>query len=293
MIARYVRADSMMEVKKQAGSKYVQADIENVIEQLCRDLERGKLCMFSGTPCYVSAVKRMLEIKRIPMENLLAIDFLCHGVPSPGLFNTYINKLKLQYKINSFRFRDKKVNGWGGYYSTGKINKYCQIVSQNWLNIYNSDCYFRESCYHCLYTSYKRISDITVGDFWPIYKFRPELYDVTGVSMIIANSEKGMEYTSSLKDAGNLIPLPIDMTKQQPLKHPIQRGNCEIECFWEMEGFEQSAQKLLNYYSKKDIQVWCGFPMTLDWEFQHEYWAFQIKNTKIYRWLRKIYYYWK
>lgn len=69
------------------GSKYVQSRIGNSYIEVESYLKEGRQVLFSGTPCQVAGLK--LYLKK-DYENLLLIDFICHGVPSPGMFRWYL-----------------------------------------------------------------------------------------------------------------------------------------------------------------------------------------------------------
>lgn len=55
----------------------------------------------------------------------------------------------------------------------------------------DGDC-CRESCYQYLYANIERVGDLTVGDFWGIFKSHPEFFSEKGVSSVFINTEKGM-----------------------------------------------------------------------------------------------------
>ena len=71
------------------GSKYVQSKIGNAYEQVKTFLKNGRLVLFSGTPCQIAGLKTFL---RKDYENLITLDFVCHGVPSPGVFRWYLQE---------------------------------------------------------------------------------------------------------------------------------------------------------------------------------------------------------
>ncbi|MDE6432338.1 MAG: Coenzyme F420 hydrogenase/dehydrogenase, beta subunit C-terminal domain, partial [Opitutales bacterium] len=92
------------------------------------------------------------------------------------------------FTSKDFVFRDKTVNGWGGYYSRFKVNKLISVLSENWLFIFQSDRYFRESCFNCQYTSSQRIADITISDFWNISRTNKSFRTTNTNKRICANS---------------------------------------------------------------------------------------------------------
>lgn len=77
------------ELAKFRGSKYVQSKIGDNYRKVKLFLSEGRNVLFSGTPCQISGLKKYL---RKDYDNLLAVDFICHGVPSPGVFRTYLQE---------------------------------------------------------------------------------------------------------------------------------------------------------------------------------------------------------
>lgn len=87
-------ADTKQQLAAFMGSKYVQSRIGDSFKQVLHFLKSGKKVLFIGTPCQISGLKQFL---RKDYENLYTVDFICHGVPSPGVFKWY-----LQEEINKF-----------------------------------------------------------------------------------------------------------------------------------------------------------------------------------------------
>lgn len=80
------------ELARFRGSKYVQSKVGDTFRLAEDFLKQGRTVLYSGTPCQIAGLKLFL---RKSYDNLLAVDFICHGVPSPGVFRTY-----LQNEIN-------------------------------------------------------------------------------------------------------------------------------------------------------------------------------------------------
>lgn len=183
------------------GSKYLQSRIGNTFRQAENFLKAGRKVLFTGTPCQIAGLRRYL---RKDYPNLLAMDFICHGVPSPLVWQQYLQEVRKKHsdiKINQIYFRDKTV-GWKKY--SLKIN---QIKKQEEIavlsepfpqNIYMQgflkDIYLRPSCYSCVAKSMKSGSDLTIGDFWGIHQKMPEWDDDRGTSCVLIQTEKGKHY---------------------------------------------------------------------------------------------------
>lgn len=191
----HIRADKKDELKSLYTSKYVQSDIGNTFRQVKCDLDNGKKVLFAGTPCQVAGLKSYLQKDYF---NLLSVDFICHGVPSPLVWQRYIIAMekKLNNKITEISFRDKE-DGWKNYYfklSTGNGNVFYEKHGENiYMKGFLKDLYLRSSCYDCKFKTLHRASDITLADFWGIEKIIPEINVEKGVSLCWSSSEKGKQ----------------------------------------------------------------------------------------------------
>ena len=127
-------------------------------------------------------------------ENLICIDIICHGIPSPLAWKKYKNEISSGKKITDVSFRDKTY-GWKdysfrmdfedgtSYFEKGSENKY--------IRGFIGDIYLRNSCYKCKFKTLHRQSDLTLADFWGIENINEDMYDEKGTSFIIVNSKKG------------------------------------------------------------------------------------------------------
>lgn len=186
--AEFIRITQKKDLEKLRGSKYLQAKLGDTYISVKRDLELGKMVLFSGTGCQVNGLKYFL---RKEYNNLFCVDVVCHGVPSPKLWKKYIlfreNKIG---KIQEVNFRCKK-NGWHNYgisenemFMSKEINPYMQM--------FLLDVCLRPSCYNCSAKTDKK-SDITIADFWGIEGIKPNMDDDKGTSLIIVRTKKGEE----------------------------------------------------------------------------------------------------
>lgn len=224
-----------IDLEKLQGSKYVQSDIRPILIEIQKKLKNGEKVLFSGTPCQVAAVKKMNEKCD---DKLYTIDIICHGVPSNKVFNDYL-KYQSQYggfNIIDFIFRDKKY-GWGLDGCIKAINKKNRVIEKK-INPENSSYYhffltgeiYRESCYQCPYAQESRIGDLTIGDYWGIEQYSPEMLkknggkfeESNGVSCLLVNNYKGKKL---LVDYGkNIEKMPVSIKKikkiNTQLEHP-------------------------------------------------------------------------
>lgn len=191
-------AETIEEAKKFKGSKYVQSLVTGCYKQVLEDLKKGRKVLFSGTACQIAALKGYL---RKDYDNLLTVDVVCHGVPSPGIWKEYIRSLNSSKTISSINFRDKR-NGWRNYDFIVLFSDGTELRESHYKNIYMQgflhDLYLRPSCHCCMFKAGKCGSDLTLGDFWGIEKVVPELDDNRGVSIVLINTHKGRTVTNTL-----------------------------------------------------------------------------------------------
>lgn len=247
--ASYERIEAIGEEKRLSGSKYVQAFLGNALLQVKEDLISGKEVLFSGTPCYIDGLKNYLNCVQVETEKLFTIDLICHGTPSPGVFQQYINVLSEEYKavVTEFNFRDK-VFGWGSHIcSFKKENK--KLFSENFVKIFYSHLCLNESCYVCSYANTKRNSDITIGDCWGIRKICPELEDLVGTSMLMLNTEKGCCLFEEVKYKALFQRITVDYAYQPNLCLPTEKP-VNYDDFWSSyhkKGFLDTVNKYCGY----------------------------------------------
>ena len=215
------------------GSKYVQSDVCDAFEEVCTELQAGKMVLFSGTGCQVAGLNSYLEKKRVNTENLLTCDIICQGVPSPVIYKEYRNFLEKKYKakLSDFNFRDPSRIGWEGHEeSFAFVNSNKRHFSQRFAHLYY--CYYmRESCFECKYTNLHRPGDFSLGDFWGVKKKYPDFYEKNGNSILLINTEKGEDFFEKIKPFVKFVPVNIEEALQPRLKSPAAKPN-SYEQFW-------------------------------------------------------------
>lgn len=200
-------------------SKYVQSRIGDTFKQAKQFLEQGRWVLYSGTPCQIGGLKADLHKD---YDNLLTIDFICHGVPSPMVWQGYLSWLNQD--IVNINFRDK-TKGWqtnphvtiDSYNHTVSLHQKDDLYFCGFLK----DIYLRKSCYDCCFKTVKRISDITLADAWGVQTYCPEMYDDKGTSAVFLHTEKGLSIVSMLTENFSQNSLSIDY---------VSRNNTSMTC---------------------------------------------------------------
>lgn len=190
--------DTIEGLAKFRGSKYVQSKIGNNYILAEEYLKDDKQVLFSGTPCQIAGLKRFL---RKEYENLICVDIICHGVPSPFIWQKYLEQYN-PTELSSISFRDK-TNSWKRYEVVIRQEKKTIIREDIGKNIYMrlflSDLCLRPSCSNCNSKSGKSKSDITIADFWGIQHLYPDFDDDKGCNLVLINSEKGLNLFNELE----------------------------------------------------------------------------------------------
>lgn len=248
---RHLRISTTDGIDNLKKSKYVQSYIDDTYKNVISDLKNGKIVLFSGTPCQVAGIESCLRVRNISMDNFYSCDFICHGVPSPKLYEKYLEFLeKKNGKIKTFCFRDKKVNGWHDHFESYVLdnNEEEKKISCVYSDIFSSNLALRKSCETCQYASKNRPSDITMGDCWGIEKIKPDLWnDNLGVSVCLIQTKKGLELFEMSKSKLDYFEIDSANYSQPnllaPSTVPYQKEN-----FWN-DYIKISFEKLLKKYS--------------------------------------------
>lgn len=191
MVVKHVIVDDDKELYKIKGTKYVQSRIGDTYSRLRGYLQEGKRVLFSGTPCQVAGFKAYLGKE---YENLISVDLICHGVPSPAVFQRYLKEVSVDQKVVNMTFRNKQ-NGMKNVTVDFEL-EYGDTIAQRYSECpytigFIKNLYIRPSCFECKFKGKERCSDITIGDFWSIKEYHPNFSDDYGTSAIIVHSQKG------------------------------------------------------------------------------------------------------
>ena len=103
---RHISIKNKEDIRKIRGSKYVQSKIGDTYSEAKEYLQKGIKVLFAGTPCQISGLKSYLGKD---YDNLILMDIICHGVPSPKVWKKYldyIEKSKIKITIQILEVRD-------------------------------------------------------------------------------------------------------------------------------------------------------------------------------------------
>lgn len=191
---RHEYVETVDDLKKFRNSKYVQSEIGNSFSLVKGFLQQGRWVCFSGTPCQIEGLYKFL--KR-PCEKLILVDVVCHGVPSPLIWDKYLEYQNVSGdRPENIRFRDKF---YGYKYSTMSIIRkekteyHAGSQLDPMLRAFFSDICDRPACYNCKFKKRYRVSDITIWDCFSVYNFDEKMDDDKGTTRVLCQNGKGNE----------------------------------------------------------------------------------------------------
>lgn len=196
--AEYIIVNDKEDLQRLRGSKYVDSKKGTIYADVKNLLEQGKLVLFTGVPCTVAALHKMVGRP----DNLITCELICHGPTLPKVHHDFINGIEKKYgsKVVNFSVRYKK-DAWIPSYlyarfANGKVFE---------KPFFETDYGFafsmlgKEGCYHCQFRGNNRTGDIMIGDYWGATK-TDSYWNDRGVSVIFAETEKGNRILKKVDD---------------------------------------------------------------------------------------------
>lgn len=195
-VVAHARADDGDSVAPLLMSKYLQSKVRPEIHRMVEvDLKAGRPVLFCGTACQVAGLTGYLKAKGTARDGLLAVDVICHGAPSPLLWQRWMRHVghaRLS-SVLSVEFR-RKDPSWEAYSVAYRLALGRELVvphATDWyLLAFLRNICLRRSCATCPAKG-RCGSDATLGDFWGIGRVHPEVGRDRGVSAVIVRTERG------------------------------------------------------------------------------------------------------
>jgi len=234
------RAETTEQRDRMRISKYVQSDMGDTYAQIKDDLKKGRMVLFTGTPCQTAGLRGFMGNTPL-LDRLYICDIICHSIPSPLVWEDYKRLLEREQggKLMSVQFRSKK-DGWSransnkGFLFTTDASSEMQEDDRFYHLFFKSGAITRLSCSKCPFTDIHRASDVTIADYWGIEKYSPEWFDPLGVSVILVNSTKGTAIFDRCRQdlLGEERPQEESLKEQKRLSEPSQLPE-NRSLFWE------------------------------------------------------------
>lgn len=240
------------------GSKYVQAEVNGAYQKCEQFLKEGRTVLFSGTPCHIAALKRFLHKE---YENLLMVDVVCHGAPSPMIWKKYLQELMRDVAHSSVlpdnvQFRNK-IEGWKRFhfYADFAGTLVCEESCNNaYMKAFISDLILRPSCYSCPFRgTHRHQSDLSIADFWGVDKIMPKVDDDKGISLVMANTKKGLDAYHQI----DVTSCKVDLKEAVPWNGGLMdklNYNRRRDRFFSKVKHSRNVIKQINIYTLPDLQ---------------------------------------
>lgn len=230
------------------GSKYVQSIIGKSFSQAKELLNEGHSVLFTGTPCQIAGLHHYLGKD---FKQLLTIEVICHGVPSPSAWHCYIKDKNPAHVC----FRDK-VTGWK-HYSITIGNTSREYDTDHYMSCFLADLTLRPSCFNCPAKSGSSQADIALGDLWGIEKIAPEQDDNMGTNSIITYTQRGEDAIKGLGVKLHEIDYQKALEHNPSIVMSAKRPD-GYEEFW--KDFTRNPQRAIGKWGKKvQLSHWTKF----------------------------------
>ena len=245
-------AENKKDLKQFMGSKYVQSAIGETYKKVKYFLDNDRYVLFTGTPCQIEG---LLSYLKKDYNKLYTQDIICHGVPSPKVWQKYLEYQKKlsNENVKSVSFRSKD-HGWSLFrmkilFDTKKYSK--NHNDDLFMKVFLKNLCLRESCYNCSFKKKYRSSDITLGDYWGINKLHQKFNDNKGTSLLIINSDKGEKLFDAIKNNIKYIETDLDtaIKYNSAMVESVKHHNDEKDFINNIDNM--SFDKLVNKYIPK------------------------------------------
>lgn len=238
------------------NSKYVQSDMKGAFKEVKAHLAANRSVCFSGTPCQIAGLKYYLGKN---YENLLTVDVVCHAIPSPYIFERYVELTKKRLpNAQKLVFRDKK-RGYSystmAWYDVNGKNIYrASYEIDEWYRLFLHDKCDRSSCYACKYQNQPRMSDITIWDCYNAHDLCPEMDDNKGTTNVIVWTEKGLSVLDKAKHDVRCKEIDVRLTIKAATEHKRERPEWDEATFYK-DAHDMQVEDFFNKYVPRTFKA--------------------------------------
>ena len=198
------RAETREQLEPLLRSKYVQSETGDAFRQVKTLLSSGRPVLFCGTPCQVAGLHAYVGNRP---DGLVTCDFVCSGVPSPLSWSMHLEALEKKYggHVRQVSFRDKS-GGWRRNRMRVTFENGTSYESPTQLDPFfigfGKELFNRKACSQCRFRTRASAADLTLGDFWGIWKAggdNPAFRDDRGMSLVVVHTPVGHRILSEVE----------------------------------------------------------------------------------------------
>ncbi len=260
-VLRHTLVNSEKDMQKLRESKYVQTDTNTVFTQIGELLKKDTMVLFSGCGCQTAGLYAYLDAKKISTDKLYTIDLMCHGSPSPKLFEQYINEVHGgPDNIESLSFRSKEYFGWSTEmnvkYKDGSVYRKTRSIDP-YYKAFLPCISVRKACGRCTFAKLPRQGDITLADFWGVANYDNKLTDGKGTSIVVINNEKGQFMIDAISKELKLhdkVDIDYILTHGQPFDHSFKTHPAH-DLYFKNIRLGATLDKAFEYSTKRKFDV--------------------------------------
>lgn len=239
------------------SSKYLQSSLEGQYREIRTLLLAGEQVFYCGCPCQIQALFNYLKKD---YDNLITCDFICRGVNSPKVFLSYMDMLEKQHgaKATKIKFKSKE-RGWHNFsmrvnFENGSVYSQDRHHDPFFVGYLEHGNFTRPSCYQCHFKGFPQKADISLADFWGIESIDKEMDQDKGTSLVMINSNKGLNLFNKIQDRVVSKPFTFDDARRE---NPALDKSLEMQqenrdsFFADLDNmpFDQIAKK---YFTRKE-----------------------------------------
>ena len=233
-------------------SKYVQSRIGNAYACAEQALKDGRRVLFCATPCQIHGLECYLHTRGVE-GRLETVDFVCHGVPSPGFFQSFLRQAQKerQSKVTNVTFREKD-KGWRTqvtklYFADGTVWTK-ESLKHPYYFFFLKDYCLRDSCYRC--KAYRtHAADLTLADDW--ITSLPK--DDAGTSLVFVNTNTGNRMLADVREAFECMDVSNEVNDMEVYSHASydHRKKQAWLYAWQNKGFSYVSGRMHRRLSRK------------------------------------------
>lgn len=254
------------DIEKFRNSKYTFSFMNDIYQKIVEQLKNEQTVVFVGLPCQVAALKNY-AIKNRCERNLISVDLVCHGTPSPEYLKQHIQYVsnKAKKEVSECYFRDSSFGtnsfAFTAYTKQEQRPFYVKYVDQddNYQIGYHKAIIYRECCYRCKFAQNSRCGDITLGDYHGLGQESRYEHEKNEVSVVLINTEVGRTLINEMRQQERIVAYARPIA--EPLKHerqlngpsvaPLERESF-LKYFKDEKNFDRAANLSFENIKKKN-----------------------------------------
>lgn len=216
-----IRSTDEVSLEALRRSKYVESLVDDTFARVKDHLKAGRTVLYCATPCQISGLKSYLKKD---YDMLYTCDFACGGLPSHATYRDYIDSLEHKYgsRVTSVNFRPKTF-GWKTYavkitFANGKQYLSPASLDPFFNSFIGKHINIRDNCVDCRFAE-NHVSDVVLADFWRHDAIIGKPSDDKGLSLLLANTEKGQRLIDRACAVSDLQELDVTAASYN-LKNP-------------------------------------------------------------------------